>query len=464
MKVYIQRFRYAATGRWAVSLRTYLLVFPFGYLVSTERELIFNQVTLSRAALIALSGELASFLYLFLAQGILLRRRNVELQAIWRCFFVWISTGLVRGVFVAAYAKWAFGYEFDFAQRVPAAAMYTTAVMALAAVYFGSIDRRRTEYRALQSLEKALVREEGKLLEIDARNRIEGEAILQNQLLPQVKSLQSGITSVIAQEEREGSREILHDLYERSVDVSNLLEAQRSQMEQSFNVHEREGNTGESLSYWAALTPHIMSVRITVTFFILGSISGQFSRNGMEGVLAGVLGVIPLLIVILPTSQLIKRTELNKVALFLFGFIGVFVASYIYNVAQPHLGFELNHPYAPWYSAAKTVYGLYFASVIASLLVDFGDKRDGAVESGVKTVAHVKALAARNSALERAILVGKYGTLQGKITGVTMALHLIESKSMGVISPERKMRLLGDANELLSQALDEIDSLKLVSQ
>ena len=464
MKVYIQRFRYAATGRWAVSLRTYLLIFPFGYLVSTEREMIFNQVPLSKAALIAMSGELASFLYLFLAQSILLRRRNVELQPIWRCFFVWISTGVVRGAFVAAYANWAFGYDFNFAQRVPAAALYTLAVMALAAVYFGSIDKRRTEYRALQTLEKVLAHEEGELLEIDARNRIEGESILQNQLLPQVESLQSGITSVIAQEGREGSREILHDLYERSLEISNLLEAQRNQMEQGFGVHEREGNKGESLSYWAALTPHIMSVRITVTFFILGSISGQFSRNGMEGVFAGVLGVIPLLIVILPTSQLIKRTELNKVALFLFGFIGVFISSYIYNVAQPHLGFHLSHPYAPWYSAAKTVYGLYFASVIASLLVEFGDKRDGAVESGVKTFAQVEALAASNAALERTILVGKYGTLQGKLTGVTMALHLIESKSMGLISPERKIRLLRDANELLSQALDEIESLKLVTQ
>ena len=52
---YIQRFRYAALGRWAVSIRTYLLIFPFGYLVTTERELIFNEVGLSRAALIALA-------------------------------------------------------------------------------------------------------------------------------------------------------------------------------------------------------------------------------------------------------------------------------------------------------------------------------------------------------------------------------------------------------------------------
>jgi len=96
VNLYLQRFKYAATGRWAVSIRTYLLIFPFGYLVSVERELLLNQVSLSKAAGIALAGELASFLHLFLAQEIFLSRRREELQSVWRCFFVWITTGLVR--------------------------------------------------------------------------------------------------------------------------------------------------------------------------------------------------------------------------------------------------------------------------------------------------------------------------------------------------------------------------------
>ena len=190
MNSYIQRFRFAATGRWAVSLRTYLLIFPFGYLVTTERELIFNSVSLSRAALIALAGELSSFLYLFITQALILGNRKNELQPLWKCFFVWISTGMVRGICVAAYANWAFGYQWDLIRRVPAATGYTTVVMALAALYFGSIDKRRTEFRALQSLSHVLTQEEQGLLQESARNRIQAEAVLQSVLLPQVKSLQ----------------------------------------------------------------------------------------------------------------------------------------------------------------------------------------------------------------------------------------------------------------------------------
>lgn len=89
----------------------------------------------------------------------------------WKCFFVWSSTGAVRGLAVAAYANWAFGYEWELIRRVPAAIGYTTVVMALAALYFGSIDRRRTEFRALQTLGQVLSQEEEVLLREDARIR-----------------------------------------------------------------------------------------------------------------------------------------------------------------------------------------------------------------------------------------------------------------------------------------------------
>jgi hypothetical protein len=67
VKSALQRFRYAATGRWAVSIRTYLvLIFPFGFLTSIEREQLLNGVGISQAATTAFAGELAASLYLFL--------------------------------------------------------------------------------------------------------------------------------------------------------------------------------------------------------------------------------------------------------------------------------------------------------------------------------------------------------------------------------------------------------------
>ena len=71
----LQRFRFAATGRWAVSIRTYVaIVFPFGFLTSIEREQILNPGPLSESALIALGGELACALFIFVTQEIKSRK------------------------------------------------------------------------------------------------------------------------------------------------------------------------------------------------------------------------------------------------------------------------------------------------------------------------------------------------------------------------------------------------------
>ena len=82
MKFALQRFRYAATGRWAVSIRTYTpIVMPFGFLTSIEREQSFNRTSITQAAVIAVGGELACALYLFIMQTVLLGLAPVLFEA-----------------------------------------------------------------------------------------------------------------------------------------------------------------------------------------------------------------------------------------------------------------------------------------------------------------------------------------------------------------------------------------------
>jgi hypothetical protein len=217
------------------------------------------------------------------------------------------------------------------------------------------------------------------------------------------------------------------------------------------------------VSYWSAVIPKIISIRLTTVFYSLGVFSGQFPRNGIEGVFAGMLGLIPLLVVLLPLSQIIKRVKQGRFALFVGTFLSAYLVSYLYNVAQPLIGFSLELPYQPWYSALKTIYGVYFASVIASLIVEVSDRHESASRRGLATRESVNQLFRRSTALEKAIYEGQYGALQGKISGVTMALHLIGSETMGRIAAERKLELLGSANDLLAQSLGEIERLKVGS-
>lgn len=460
MNSYIQNFRYAATGRWAFSIRTYLvLVFPFGFLTSIERELIFNEVTQARAAMIALAGELAGFLYLYLAQRLLLKERVKTLQPIWRCAFVWASTGVVRGLGVGIYAHWAFGYDLELIKRIPPAFSYTTIVMTLAAFYFGYIDRKRTELKAINSLDLLLAQDEVGLLAEDYKQRLEAQRMLERHLLPQVQSLQSGIESALHKSEGSDSATDLKALYEQSVKIYQELENERNLL--SGAADKPSEVRALDVSYWSAITPKILSVRLTIILYSLGVFTGQFPRNGLEGVKAGLLGLVPLIALLIPFSQIIKRSKLPKALLFGSAFCLAFAASYFYTLSHAALGFDLTYPYIPWYSALKTVYGLYLASVIASLLVDVSKTREAATKYSLQSNEKIQNLVNRSDAMAWSIFEGRFGTLQGKISGITMALHLIGSETMGNISNERKVELLKDANKLLGQSLSEIKNLKV---
>ena len=104
------------------------------------------------------------------------------------------------------------------------------------------------------------------------------------------------------------------------------------------------------------------------------------------------------------------------------------------------------------------MYGVYVASIIATLVVSVEGSFSRHSESGLKLRNKISVLTSDNHSLEKNIAEAQYGTLQGKITGVTMALHLMST--MDSISQARKTELLVGANALLDESLREIESLQ----
>ena len=461
MRSALQKFRYAATGRWAVSIRTYLvLVFPFGFLTSIEREELLNGVGLTRAATIALAGELSASLYLFVAQLFLLRDRKEKLQPLWRCTFVWGSTGIMRGLFTALYAQWAFGYGASLYFRLPSAALYTSVALAVSAFYFGTIDRRRLETQALNSLGGVLHEERFQLNLLEVPKRQEVLSVFEAQLLPQVLTLRSGIQKLLAGS-TEDNNHGLHKLLIQSQDISKALNVKTQQYVKSGSGFLDSYKSDVQIPYWSHLIPRIISIRITFLLIVLGSASSQFSRNGIKGVAAGIISAIFVVTVLAPVSILFKRSQRHRNLLLLMGFAGAFSVQYFFNLLQPTLGFHLNHPYLPWYSGIKSVYGVYVASVIASLLVNISFQFDSANRKGADISSEIHQLSLRDELIEKTVFDTRFGTLQGKIAGVTMALHLMESQSLGEISSVRKKELLESANVLLGQSMSAIELMTL---
>ena len=459
MKFAIQRFRFAATGRWAVSIRTYSpLVLPFGFLTSIEREITLNQSSLIEAISIAVPGELACALYIFILQATLLKGRKQRLQPLWQCVVVWLGAGLVRGLFTAFNANLSYGFDLQIPNRLIPAATYTFASMSLVAFFFGSIERKRIEIRALNSLGQVLEQEKSELIKLEIQQKAQSQHILQTQLLPQINALQSGINKLLANTGNENDSQNLEDLYKQSLDVANSLKSQVTSNKKSADDLKGLGPSKDTFTYWRALLPRVLSVRITFLLLILGSFSGQYSRNGMEGLKAGFIGAVIITACIFPLAQIIKRDLRFKPAAYVLGYSGAFALQAIYNVVQPKFGIVLDNPYPPWYSAIKTTYGVYVASIIATMLVYVQGTFKEMTESGTDLQKNIELLNQQNLLLKRSLNENQFGTLQGKISGVTMALHMMSS--MKSIDQNRRTELLSGANTLLKESLDSLKSLQ----
>lgn len=460
MNIKFQNFLFAATGRWAVSVRTYLvLVFPFGFLFSIEREQHLNQVSISQAAIIALGGELAGALYLNITQHLVLGSRKVKMQPLWRCLFVWISTGLVRGIFAACNAHWGFGFDYSFGLRIPVASLYTGLAMALAAFYFGTVERKRIELLALHSLDKFFKQDELELSELGDRQLQSARSEIDKRFRPQLELLETGIKQFIAKSKSDTELQILNSempkiLYQQSLRISQLLEDYESATEDMPKSKITNSLPKVRFSYWQGLLPRVLSIRITFVLLLLGNAASQFSQNGIAGVKVGIIAALLIVSFLLPISQALKRTRIFPPALYALGYIGAFALQAVFVKFQPDFGFILENPSQPWYSAAKTTIGIYIASVTASLIVLIHNEFAATCVAGKVHRQRVEQLSFQNLERERLIFETQFGTLHGKIAGLTMALHLLAS--VDSLSKERSLEILVDARNLLEESLQTL--------
>ena len=392
MKDAFTRFRYASTGRWAVSIRTYsAIIFPFGFLTSIEREQLFNTIGIAQAATIAFAGEIAACLYIYILQATLLRGRYEQLQPLRRCAFVWVSAGVVRGFFTACYGFWVYGFALNFSSRILPSTFYTAFTMMLAAFYFGTIERKRIEIQAMNSLGKVLSQEQKELSSIQKDLSSQFSEVLDKELLPQAEGLRDLVSQALTLQPQSENNHIFEELQIKSNQLSSALEVQLKKFIGAKSKINTEPFEEAQFSYWFALIPRTVSIRLTFILLLLGSASGQFPRNGLGGVLSGILAKI-----FFP----VKRCHDLK---------------YFYVIMQSTVLTSLERPFEPWYAGLKTMYGVYLASVIASLMIQIGYSHKGVVEGSLNLQKGIQSLTKNNSGLESSNFEARYGVLQGKI-------------------------------------------------
>jgi hypothetical protein len=455
----LESFRVSATGRWAVSIRSYILTVPFAIAINLERENILNPNDVASSLAICLTGEFASYLYLFLAQATLLKHRRERLQRLSTCIFVWFSAGTVKGVFFVLYAVIAFGYDPDFLARTIVPTLFSGFSGALLAFYFGTIDRRRIESKALISL--------GDFLEVDQQVshsdneilRMKAIRVLRETLAPQLEKLEASLASLShANNESEDSFTLLA---KESAELGDQIEVEAQIILKSEIKEAPEARRyPREISLLTGLIPQVISVRVTLVVYILGMTSGQITRNGALGVASGLVGAVILGAVVFSLRVFSKKLRGRKrTRIILVSFPIVFLTQMFYVSNLSNIGFNLDDPYIPWYSALKTIYGFYLASIIASLIVDTSSEFKFALNESDKIQGRIAIQENEQEALNRHLFATRFGALQGKITGVTMALQLLSNESSEFSDTKKNEELLSGAISILRDARLEIAAL-----
>jgi len=454
----LERFRVTVTGRWAVSIRIYVLTVPFAFAINLERENILNPGNFTRSIAICLAGEFASYLYLFIAQATLLRHRRERLQRLSTCAFVWFSTGTVKGIFLIIYAIWAYGYEADFLARTILPTLFAGISGALLAFYFGTIDRRRIESKALNSLDDFLAIDQGLGIENNVKARMESIHILRETLMPLLEKLENTISGI--SRENTKNNEQITSLAQQSKKLAEAIEFQSNAISLSKAKKPTKRILAREISFFSGLIPTVISVRVTLIVVVLGMTTGQMTRNGVLGVASGLVGAAVLGLVLISLRMYSKKLAGRKLTyLVMASFPIVFLTQFIYVSNLSRIGFDLENPYIPWYSAIKTIYGFYIACIIASLVVDTSTEYLRLSNESDELRRSITRLDHDQEVLTDHIFATRFGTIQGKITGVTMALHLALNNSSGTLGSEKFDEILAGARKLLSDARMEIDAL-----
>lgn len=459
MKQALESFRVAATGRWAVSIRSFILTIPYALAINLERENLLNPGNFTHSITICIAGEFASYLYIFIAQATLLRNRRENAQRLSTCAFVWFSTGTVKGISSIIYAVWAYGYETDFLARTFQTTIFSGVAGALLAFYFGTIDRRIIENKALNTLDNFLTVDIGLKITNDIKIRSDAIKVLRESMLPQIEKLENILSGFSHTHAELGSK--LTSISRQGEELRNAIEKQAQIIANARADIPKDKGKFREISFLSGLIPQVISVRLTLIVVALGMTAGQMTRNGALGVASGLVGAAVLGVVVFSLRVYSKKLRGRKLTyLITASFPIVFLTQMIYVSNLTRIGFNLANPYLPWYSAMKTIYGYYIACILAGLVIGTSNELKNSEARHKSLKLDIAKLDHKQELLAAHLFATRFGTIQGKVTGATMALNILSDQSIRSSNDEKFEEIMAGASELLSAARAEITQLQ----
>jgi hypothetical protein len=460
VKELLNKFRIAVTGRWAVSFPTSVLTIAVGVVFAIERESLLVPDQLNSRLLIIACGELIAALYLFTVQSLLLGSRKTKPQKISVCIFVWFSTGVIRGISAAFYAHFALKLDFEFLTRISNATLFTGFTLAALAFYAGSIEKNQIENKALHSLTDFLEHDEAELTENEIIERTEALEEIKRSILPKAQQVQE-LAKGLENEDLITSKETLQILRRQSEQLALSIENERkSLIRHQLERDEAHEYAGIRVTFFTGLFPKTISVRITMLVFVFGALAAQLPRNGLAGGKFAVIDGLVIMAMLFIFSRISRRLSGTPLILiYPIAYGTVFTWQFLLLKYQKEIGFDLMNPNQPIAGALKTLVNVYVPSVIASLITDSSRENEALTSESKNIRARVKSLSKTNEQLKNKVVAARFGAIQGKISGVIMALQIMQDTEEPRSEITGSNKFLLQTIKLLDEAIIEIGNL-----
>ena len=440
-----------------------LLYLPISFIFALEREFALAPGNFSDQLKIVLAGELTSFLFLHISSLTLLRNRKIKQQSLILCFFVWATTGVIRGFFAEFYATSILGFDSHAALRILVSVLFSTLGLAFAAYSFGSIYELETKKAALRSLNGFISSESIGLNSEQIALKEEAIITLQQTLIPKVIQLQR-LTAGLKKYEL--SQPLALALFSLEEQAHRLVYQMRVNLDNLESIpNPRSGvvsrifsSSRTTLNFW----PNLISVKLSFSVLLIGGVVVQFGRNTIIGALCSILGSVISVVTLLVFDRISKRIVISRRSLVVASALfTVYVFHYLYSSRIVPALFDLARPLDPWYSATKVTLGVYFASLFLSFL-----KADSLLlktmsneSTNSRVILDLKS--SKNELLDVVNTTTNQGELQGHISGVIMALNLLTKDEDTFLSSKDPSGIINNANTLLSNAIAEIQNLSV---
>lgn len=461
LKAFFRNFRAATTGRWAISFSTSSLVIAEGIIFAIERESRLISNNSHSRVLVVVAGELIGILYLFTAQELLLKNRKTAAQSLISCFFVWVSAGVIRGLASSLYAHFALGLPLFLFERISNTFLFTSCGLLTVAYFAGKIELDRVANSGLATLNKFLARDEVFLNEAAIEERQRALDGLRDALLPKAVQLRALVATLNTGEGNDSTTKELEALRQQTERLAISIEEERRKLLTSQTISDdAHPFKNIRINFLTGFLPKTISVRISAIVFAFGAVAGQIPRNGFNGFKFAVVSLIGIVLLLYVSSRLSRRlTGSGLRFIYVLTYAAAFLFPYFLTKYQSQLGFSLRDSNPPIAAGLKTISTIYFSSVFASLLTDNSRRRESLVFENQSIRERLDDASQTHSKFQNQAVSIHFGVIQGKISGVIMALQ-ITKESQGVHHPSSDTaRMLTQTNALLDEAILEIASL-----